>query len=72
MPDKTYSQKRSFDETPEPAPSVEGDVDPTVATPGNWLEAANNDGASPFTVRDPALMMNRSFNDRIAVIDKNP
>jgi hypothetical protein len=46
--------------------------DRTIATPGNWLEAANNDGATPFTVRDPALMMNRSFNDRIAVIDKNP
>lgn len=46
--------------------------DRTIATPNNWLEAANNDGASPFTVRDPALMMNRSFNDRIAVIDKNP
>ena len=34
MPDKTYSQKRSFDETPEPGPTVEGNVDPTVATPG--------------------------------------
>jgi len=34
MPDKTYSQKRSFDETPEPSPTVEGNVDPTVATPG--------------------------------------
>ena len=31
---KTYSQKRSFDVTPEPGPSVEGDVDPTKALPG--------------------------------------
>jgi bifunctional non-homologous end joining protein LigD len=34
VPDKTYSEKRSFDETPEPEPSVEGNVDPTIATPG--------------------------------------
>ena len=34
MPEKTYSEKRSFDETPEPSPSVEGNVDPTSATPG--------------------------------------
>jgi bifunctional non-homologous end joining protein LigD len=34
MPEKTYSQKRSFDATPEPEPMVEGDVDPTTARPG--------------------------------------
>jgi bifunctional non-homologous end joining protein LigD len=34
VPEKTYSEKRSFDETPEPGPSVEGNVDPTSATPG--------------------------------------
>jgi bifunctional non-homologous end joining protein LigD len=31
---KTYSAKRSFDETPEPPPAVEGDVDPGTAPPG--------------------------------------
>ncbi|MDQ4065148.1 MAG: DNA ligase, partial [Actinomycetota bacterium] len=31
---KTYSQKRSFDKTPEPPPAVEGDVDPGRARPG--------------------------------------
>jgi bifunctional non-homologous end joining protein LigD len=31
---KTYSQKRRFDETPEPPAAVEGDVDPGTAPPG--------------------------------------
>ena len=31
---KTYSEKRSFDETPEPAASFEGNVDPGEARPG--------------------------------------
>lgn len=31
---KTYSKKRSFDQTPEPQPAVEGDVDPGSAPPG--------------------------------------
>lgn len=31
---KTYSAKRSFDETPEPPPAVEGDVDPGRAPAG--------------------------------------
>ena len=31
---KTYNEKRSFDETPEPAASTSGDVDPGTATPG--------------------------------------
>jgi bifunctional non-homologous end joining protein LigD len=31
---KDYAEKRSFDETPEPEPAVEGNVDPTTATPG--------------------------------------
>ncbi|MGH2730422.1 MAG: DNA polymerase ligase N-terminal domain-containing protein, partial [Actinomycetota bacterium] len=30
----TYSQKRSFDVTPEPAAAVEGNVDPGIAPPG--------------------------------------
>ncbi len=37
MPDersKTYSEKRSFDVTPEPGPEVEGNVDPGTAVPG--------------------------------------
>jgi len=25
-----------------------------------------------YTTRDPGLVINRTFNDRIAVIDKNP
>jgi bifunctional non-homologous end joining protein LigD len=31
---KDYAGKRKFDETPEPSPEVEGNVDPTTATPG--------------------------------------
>lgn len=34
MPDKTYSEKRSFQETPEPAASFDGNVDPATARPG--------------------------------------
>lgn len=33
-PEKTYRQKRSFDQTPEPPPAVDGDVDPATAPPG--------------------------------------
>ncbi len=33
-PDKTYEDKRSFEATPEPAPAVEGNVDPGTARPG--------------------------------------
>ena len=40
-------------------------------TLSDWLEGANADGTSPFTLRDPSLVMKRSFNDRIAVIDSN-
>jgi len=42
-------------------------------TLSDWLEGANADGASPFTVRDGSLFFNRpgGFNDRIAVIDSN-
>lgn len=34
MPGKTYSEKRSFDVTPEPPAAVEGNVDPGAAVPG--------------------------------------
>jgi bifunctional non-homologous end joining protein LigD len=34
MPEKDYAAKRAFEETPEPAPAVEGNVDPTTARPG--------------------------------------
>jgi len=37
----------------------------------NWLEGDNADGGSPFTVRSATLSINRTFNDRVAVIDKN-
>ena len=36
------------------------------------LEGANADGASPFEVRSASLTINRTFNDRLAVIDSNP
>ena len=42
------------------------------STLNDWFEGTNATGASPFTLREPALMINRSFNDRVAVIDKNP
>jgi len=34
LSEKTYSEKRSFDVTPEPSPTIEGNVDPTTARPG--------------------------------------
>lgn len=40
-------------------------------TLADWLEGDNADGASPFALRDPSRLFNRSFNDRIAVIDSN-
>ena len=39
----------------------------TIAT--DWLEGTNQDGDVTYAVRDPALMIRRTFNDRIAVID---
>ena len=35
----------------------------------DWLEGTNNDGDLVYAVRDPAMMIRRTFNDRIAVID---
>lgn len=37
----------------------------------DWFEGANAAGTTPYTTRDPALTINRTFNDRIAVIDRN-
>lgn len=51
--------------------ALAGQARPALAV-ADWLEGANADGASPFALRSPALMVNRSFNDRIAVIDANP
>ena len=42
--------------------------DPATTT-SDWLEATNNNGDVTYAVRDPALMVRRTFNDRIAVID---
>lgn len=41
-------------------------------TLADWLEGANADGTSPFEIRAPTLLVNRSFNDRVAVLDSNP
>jgi hypothetical protein len=38
-------------------------------TASDWLESTNNDGNLTYAVRDPTLMVRRTFNDRIAVID---
>lgn len=43
---------------------------PLVAS--DLFEDANADGASPFTLRSPALLTGRTFNDHIAVLDANP
>jgi hypothetical protein len=37
----------------------------------DWLEGANAGGVSPFELRSPSLLKNRTFNDRIAVLDSN-
>ena len=41
-------------------------------TLSDWLEGPNSDGGSPFAVRSPSAFINRTFNDRLVVIDKNP
>jgi hypothetical protein len=48
--------------------SLAGQARPPVAVT-DWLERTKNDGDLVFAVRTPALMINRTFNDRIAVID---
>lgn len=40
-------------------------------TLSDWLEGANADGTSPFEVRSSALLPNRTFNDRFAVLSSN-
>ena len=45
-----------------------------TASPGvlaNYLEGANADGTSPFETRSASLPVNRSFNDRVAIISSN-
>jgi hypothetical protein len=37
----------------------------------DWFEGANADGTSPFEIRSATLLMNRTFDDRIAVLDSN-
>jgi len=48
--------------------SLTGATWPAVTT-ADWLEGTNNNGDAIYAVRDPALMIRRTFNDRIAVID---
>jgi len=40
-------------------------------TLSDWLEGANADGTSPFEIRSSTLIPNKTFNDRVAVIDTN-
>jgi len=40
-----------------------------AVTAADWLESTNNDSNLTYAVRDPTLMVRRTFNDRIAVID---
>jgi hypothetical protein len=40
-----------------------------AVTPADWLEGTNNDANLTYATRDPALMVRRTFNDRIAIID---
>jgi hypothetical protein len=40
-----------------------------ATTVTDWLESTNNDANLTYAVRDPALMIRRTFNDRIAIID---
>lgn len=47
-----------------------GQVRPS-ADPLDWFEDANVDVQTPYAVRAPALLSNRSFNDRIVVLDHN-
>ena len=37
----------------------------------DWFEGANTAGTTPYTTREPGLAINRTFNDRISVIDRN-
>lgn len=62
--------QRSVVVIPGPRLAALGQVRPPT-TVAHWLEGANADGNSAFTLRDPAAMINRTFNDHIAVIDGN-
>jgi hypothetical protein len=42
------------------------------ATLTDWFEGANADGVTPFEARSTTLVGNRTFNDRVAVLSKNP
>jgi hypothetical protein len=42
------------------------------AAVSDWLEGDNADGLSPYALRQPTLIINRTFNDHFAVIDSNP
>ena len=50
--------------------SLSGQARPPAAV-SDWLEGENAVVDNVFAVRNPGLMVNRSFNDRIAVIDRN-
>ena len=41
------------------------------ATLTDWLEGANAGGTSPFETRSSTLRINKTFNDRFAVLDSN-
>lgn len=51
--------------------SLVGQARPPVLL-SDWLEGENALVDNLFAVRDPGLTINRSFNDRIAVVDSNP
>lgn len=48
-----------------------GQARPPAAV-SDWLEGGNANLDSAFAVRDATLIVNRTFNDRIAVLDSNP
>jgi len=41
------------------------------ATPGNYFEDVNTTSATNYAARAPTLVFNRTFNDRVVVIDHN-
>ncbi|MGH6741959.1 MAG: hypothetical protein ACREDY_23530 [Bradyrhizobium sp.] len=51
--------------------SLSGQARPPAAL-SDWLEGENAVVDNQFAVRDPGLTINRTFNDRIGVIDSNP
>lgn len=66
----TTNTNRALLVVPGRALPIVGQARPPVVL-ADWLEGGNTNLDATFWMRDPVLIVNRRFNDRIAVIDSN-